>query len=1140
MNTKSAIWIALLGILIAVGTSFWGCGDTQRADSESQAPAARNAGATPAASPAPLAIDWKQEGPRIYGERHPDPVGAQLLVLYPNDKTGLRASWCPEISDTMNTLLANWVALGGRPMTTADPRNVERMVNRHKLPSTGVDDLPLSAALAVGRQMNSLFVVQLTTDRPDAASTRARARLVDVSAGTSAGEWTVSVDEPDATYETLYDVQVALAPDIAARICDMESSAALLAAVRARAAAADDVEKTEAALAEARELLLMPTQPRLHRALRLAGSVAEQYPATVEAWTLLTLGHAFLSGQFEGSQTPAWERERVRALTASATAYAISPDDPYARYARTCGINATGRVAQAMHMTRRFAEERPGDAITSASCAVMWMDPAIFPAEDASTSARDRAYLRLLRRELDAKLQAGGFQKLRDEVMQAEPFAPYHWLASGSSWNSDGRLGQARLAAAVTCVQGGLMGVSEALRVYERAGRHEEAGAIVAELAKVGFPQLQPTADARAAGAPLSEALQARLRRLTADQVAGAGREFMNIEPDSETGRVIALGCAEVAKARAIVVPAPGVRAAGMPVLLEGEAALDAGIRFAADGGAEIIRRIGVDWSVPELAEAAIAFFEKHLPHDLAVLDGITDNHRSGKFNNVLVDQYQGKIRAVNTGYLPMLRRNAGFAAGSTEDRRKVLESLLYHSPFHYTTLAFIAGQLEQIGDYATAARYHDLLAARYPLYLEARRDALKCRAKAEGRPLTADEANAMIASLVGDEESRERIAWRTCWDAGMVPECIAHLEKWMTMAEPTDYNTFALLARLHRLNGDRAKGDEALIRFLDTDPGSMEACEAWLAISFSKSARGDHDGAVAALRGAQAVDNWKGDVIMRNAFLLLRSGNHHEAAKEYMRADERYGGGGIGYAVLALMEIGEEAELLPKLEQALAKEWPKEDSFAAKAALLRRKGDNAAAAAAAEGWNRWMSGEPKAALMAARHYEVVGDLAKAEYWAEEAVRRTANKRWESAYYVAGLIAERQGKLGRARELAGIITARNPMNKEEHIILARLALRAGDADGALRELRTPLLLDMTDAHTAAAEAWLAKGDPQRAYDHAKIAMTDRSFDNWTAPVVMARVASALGKAEEAKVAADICRGFGPETEPARRVKELNL
>ena len=1140
MNTNTVIRLSLLGFLVALGATFWGCKETPAADSATQAAAPQGAAATPAASPGPLAVDWKKDGPRIYSERHPDPVGAQILVLYPNDKTGLRSSFCPEISDALNTLLANWVALGGHPMTTADPRHVERMVNRHKLPSTGVDDLPLDVAVAMGRQMNSLFVVQLTTDRPDASATRARARLVDVVGGASAGEWTVTVSEPNPTYETLLDVQVALAPDIAARICDMESSTALLASVRTRTATADDVEMTEAALAEARELLLMPTQPRLHRALRLAGSVAEQYPGTVEAWTLLTLGHAIFAGQFEQSETPAWVRQRVRALTASSTAYAINPDDPYARYALTCGIHATGRVAQAMHLARRFADERPEDAVTSASCAVLWMDPALFPADSPSATARDQAYLRILRRELDAKLQTYGFQKLRDEVLEAEPFAPFHWLASGTTWNHEGRLGEARMAAAVACVQGGLMGISEALRVYERAGNADAAEALVAELGKVGFPQLLPAPDAAPGSAPLSDAFQARLRKLTARQVAGAGREFMNIEPDSETGRLVALACAEVAKAREIVTSAPGVRAAGMPVLLEGEAALDAGIRFAADGGAETIKRIGVNWGVPEQAAAAAAFFEKLMPRDLAVLNGITENHRSGKFNNVLVDQYQGKIRAENTAYPPMLRRNARFATGSTEDKRKVIESLRYNSPFHYTTLSFIAGQLEQIGDFATAARYHDLLAANYPLYVDARRDALKCRAKAGGRPVTADEANALIASLAGDEESRERIAWLICWDAGMVPECLGHLEKWMEMAKPTDYNTFALLARLHRLNGDHAKGDETLMRFLRTDPGSMDACEAWLALSYSKSARGDHDGAVEALRGAQSVDNWKGDVIMRNAFLLLRSGKHREAAKEYMRSDERYEGSGIGYAVLALMEIDEEESLLPKLDQALAKEWPREGSFAAKTALLRKRGDNAGAAAAAEGWNRWMAAEPAAALMAARHHGIVGDLAKAEYWAEEAVKRTANKRWEGAYYFAGLIAERQGKLGRARELAGIIAARDPMNKEGSIILARLALRAGDVDGALRELRTPLLLDMPDAHTAAAEAWLAKGDPQRAYDHAKIAMTDRYFDNWTAPVVMARAASALGRTEEAKVAADICRSFGPDTEPARQIKELNL
>ena len=1132
MKTSQIVKFVVLVMLIAAAGMLWA--RKLQAPKNSVPPAIETAQGAPAATPA--VADWKKECAVIYDQRHPDPEGAELLVLYPDDQTGLQSLADIQMSDNFRMLVANWTALGGKPLTTAATENIRRMLSRRKAPRTGLDSLSIEQAADLGRGLGSQYVVQLSIDRNGTSETVARARVVDVKTNAALGEWSVSTSEPEPSYDALLDSQVALAPRVAAAICGVESGEALIAQIAARTASAADQPAEEATLAKARDLLTVSAQPRVHRAMRLAGDIVQKNPGNTEAWLLLAYGHNVLGSQFSETETPTKRREGRRAFVAASTAYLLAPETPYGRYAHTLSMAASGRVAQMLRTTEAYAKANPNDFITNASYANAWGKPELFPSAEAAVTPQDKAFREFFDQQITAQTTPQGWAKLDEEIIKRAQLAPFQWLATSRRVDEKGQIGTGRQMASSACVQGSLIALVEAMRVYERQGDKARVEALKSKLAKL---KISPATVADSS-TPLSDGLMTEFEGISSKQLADLGREFCGAQGGSFGGNLVTLACAEVEEARSLVAKKPGVRAAGNPVLLEDEAALEVGVRVMADAAARMIHDFGVMMGSAEAAVPAVEFFEKLLGDDVALIDGIAHYHHSGVFNNLKVDEYHGKVRALVTGYMPALRRMSNYADG-TDKRRQVMRDLRSMDPLGFNTLYYVGKRLEEGHDYEEAEKSYAIMAATFPRYDYARQRELECRAKAQRRLVTKEEADAFLASVsTPDKAERQLFAYEVYWKTGLIDETTSHLEAYIQEAKPEDRNSHWSLAQLYLLRGDKANVERAMMGYINQAPRGLQKVNAWMDLSGYFESLGDMPAAVKAAESGVAVNTGQGTQFSRPAYLKLRQGDALGAAALYMEGDRMYPGYQIGYALRALMEIDREDELMPQVEAALSKRSPQGDTFAAKAAALRKKGDIAGAEAAVMTYNGWMAHEPQAAINISNHYWNVGDLEKAALWAEHAVERSVKKERVAAYYHGGIMAARIGATARAKELAAVLRAQWPMEKSEEMILAEIAMQANDPDGALRELNYSLVANYTDALSIAARAHLAKGDPQTAYGFAKRAVDKHTWDDWQSPVALLQAASASGHPEDAQRAAEICRRLGPNSPAAAEVTKMKL
>lgn len=1087
-------------------------------------------------------IDWATNFRSIYVERTPDPIGAELLVLYPADRTGLKLDWNREMCDTLNVAVANWMAAAGRPVTTADPRNTAQMMTRRKTVNVRLENFPTTAAAEVGRHVGAGHVVQWMLDRTQTTETRLQARVVDVAGASAIAELSLTTPEPKATHDTVLDMQIMIAPAVAAHLLGHADADELLAALRARKPSVDESGPVRAALDEARELLLIPSQARVHRALRLATGVAFEHPGATEAWALAALAHAALASQFEKTKSYAWQDARIRAQVAASTAMALAPEDPSARIANVMALLANGRQARALVLARHYAAASPDDVLVRALAAAVSNHASAFPALPEDAAASVRHYHTMLRAWLD-NLQRDDMSKaLAEEVLKREAFAPGHLLVLADAAATEGDLGLDRIATAEACIQGAMMALVEAVRVYEIAGDTVRADELLAELKSRGFPDVQATTATARAPAPRSDALVSHIRRLRGSQFKALAREFINADPEADGGRLLSVAVAETHEAREVLAARPGVRPARSPIVLEGDPALDAAIRTAADGAAGTVVNIGLAWNVPEVAEPAIEFFEGLFPRDPALLYSV---HRylwsHGTFARR--SEYWGKVLAENPDYLPLRQDNVFSWHDTIEKQRTTINNMRALGPFDHETQRGGCQRLYEVGDHVAAASCYAGLAERYPLDFDSTAMALFCRAISENRRVTRDEAGALLATLPDDTKLRARVGRKVFADAACIPEAIEHTENWIALSESKDVDDYEDLARLYLLAGDRPKAEEALLRFTKKIPDSLATCMALITLSQVRGRHGDREGAWEALRGAGRVDSAHGGVMMRHAQLLYNEGSYADAAKAYLGLHERYGIGGLGMAARALVLVGREDTVMPLFDEVLSATVVYHDDFGGKAAIFRKRGDLRAALQVCEAYNESKPRHSEPALLLRHHFDLLGDAATASRWAEEALSRLANysdSKLREPRLAAGLQAARSGNADRARELAHVLEVRKPVEMNHGIILAEIALQAGDPDAALRELDGSLRLGLPLALSAAARAHMAKGDTEKAYEHAKRAFHERHFDDWRTALVMAQAAAATGRTDEARMAAHVCACFGPDTEPARRAAELQL
>lgn len=1063
-------------------------------------------------APPSAAATFRADRSTAWVPTYNDPQGVDIFTPLPNDATGLHGNWNAEISDCTRRLAQTWAAMGGKPFSSGKYWNNMAAVRRRGWISTSYKSFTVTSATQIASELKARKVLQIETIKGPSSSTLAHARLIDPAKGTVAAEWETTA--PGISYEALFDAEVELAAKIAATLCGVPDRDALVAKIRSTPISQADMERATRDSATARQLLASRAAVDVLNAARLAIDATQRAPACVDAWIAATMAFQSLAGQIAGSETQTWRDLMVRAMAAGEIAYALDPQDPFARFARGLGIAATGRYTQAMKLADAELAAHPQDPVAQAWRSVLYQNTVQFPASAPNGKAGEIIAILAPSNDLDAK------PDVRDNVykkwLEREPYSSGVWLEWGNDFRDRSQLGYQRMCHTAAAATGALLAMNEIVRQLEESGKTAEARQAANEaLTAIGAAECGSTTGT------LTQCFEERARAWCRDKGGYAAKEIWWKKEDVGF-KLLTLYSEWNNRIPTLLPDHPGIAPACSGIAFTPKEWIELTQRFALDGAAESVGDLGLGLGVDEALDIGNSL-EKLFPRDLAILNAITSYHYYAHFDNTKVDEYDRKIGAQDFLYGPRARRQAGWMRGDLAVRTRAYEELKYKSPFHYKTLSYIAESLEKIENYPAAADHYELLNTRYPMNYSCKLDALYCRAISEDRLIAEAEVAQLEVQLPKEYPTRDYLLARGYWCSGNANRALEFFTKVLADATGNDTNPNYRVAFLYKLQGNTTAAVEALDAYVKRDPSSLTTCEVLLEISRVYERAGDLQAARAAWERAASVDNWKYTVVARGAWLAYRFGNTSDALAEYKRNCDRYPGNtSSGDLAAALLATGDEEGALKACEDGLRLGNSERSSYAMKATIQRRRGDLDGAVKTLQAYNGRMIDDPKPAESLAAHYWIAGDMRQALDFAKAQLDRSGGGAVDSALELLGQMYVEAGELEPVDKIIRKLRARNPMDVTPDMLTARLALARGETSAAVVALARPLKIGGDDVWGLAAKVYLAAGDPAKSLEYARRARESRLLPGIECLMVEGEACKALGKIDEAKKAWTEC------------------
>jgi len=1071
----------------------------------------------------------------------PDLTETDLVTLPLSEGSSLLGSANFEIREASSRLIQALMNAGGRKVSCPETAPLYGALERMKLRPIGIKPAPEDQLAQMGKDLKARIVIQIETSRIE-GGTKATGVAVDTKSGETKGRWEVEVKPGWTNYDSLFDSQAALAPQIAAGLLGLSGPGAFQ-----RGDASDTVSEADrkAALAlaeQASALLNPPAMPRMMTALRLANRAIELDPRSVEAYLILALAGYRLADELAATETTAWREVMLRSYAAGETAAVIAPESPYAIYARALGALSLGRMSAGLKQARAAAEAPAASALSRAWANTFMMNWENVPQCPENASPFERNLFEYLRGRGALARDKKRPNSQLEQSLAADGFAPY----TISQWGEQADLNEKRIGHTACSIEGSLLTVLECVRLLEENGKGALAREIAGETRRM-IPLEEEAAAAAivsiaapdALAAPETAALDRHIRAWIARMGGAAAASSMwwregcfalQILRYAEKQRVRTL---DELKAATPLVRGPGGGFDFPPALW-----LEIAQRPALDGAAASFHDLAFGFGDNDLASGLGTRLLETFPRDLPLLEEWTLYHHTVAFDNSKVDHFMRRMREQDPFYLPMLRRNALFEPDMGK-RVKELEKLRCFAPFHYSTLWHIYFYLVSYGDYSEAARYAQILAASYPMDHRFKIDVLRFQAMAENRLIRVEEIEKVRAKIPSGASGYE-IKLAECYTNALELDKAASLYETVFASDPPqDMDSYSDAQWIQRLRGEPDKAIAIIEQYVRQDPHSLCTADLLQEIARIELCRGDLKAARVATNRALRIDSWKYTCIYMNARMLWLEGDRKQALSEFERITERYPGDNsysdLGWAQLAAGDI-EAARKSANLDRNNI--YP--DCVELRAVIERRLGNNEAAEETLNQYAARMSSDAKPQTLLARFFRKTGDYERAIAAAQRAAALSrSDTRYEATLELAFAYLQK-GDLELAEAEVKKLLIYSPVNLYFDLLMAQIALRRGKPQEAITALDRALKANDDDAFGILAQAELAQGQYQKALDHARKANAIRLNPNAEYLLAEGDAAQALGKSEEARAAWTRCREVeGPNTvlgrEAARRL-----
>lgn len=1074
-----------------------------------------------------------------------DFAASDLVVLPLVEESRLFGNLNFELRETSARLIPAYLFAGGRKVAVPESWPLYAALHRAGQTFSQMKHLDGNELAALGKKLKTKTILQVRT-RYENGRMSATADGIEVATRKALGPWEVSLPPGARTYESLFDVQCALAPIAAAGLLGLPGAESLLAPSGGPSPSIAEADRHAAqTLAETALAQIRPgTLPRFMKALRMANEALEKDPRCLDAWVTVALVSERLASKVMDTETQIWREMVMRALVAGEVAYALAPENPRARLARAYAWFATSRAAQGIQEGKRVLDKEDSHWVDCLWASIMTKQRERFPQLAPDASPIESALWNFISDRMEYLDPKAEKSEIIMRWLMADAMAPYYW----SAWGDLNQLNESRMGNTYCSILGSLLTIEEVVRQLERAGKSKEAARILDRLDTPLDFFKKVAADKRTddSRTPMTDALSKQSRAWAKDDGPRVLPKAMRWDPDQIGIQLFA--AAEQARKEALKVlgePIPLLRKPGSGLDLSPAHWIELAQRPALDG---------IAWSFGDLAwrfsdkKSALALGESALairPDDLALLEAHAFYYRSVNFDNTKVDHYQTRMFSLDHGYGPAVRRSASFKQGDQKTKIEAIEKIKYIYPFHFTSLKFIIDQLESLGESGRAADYARLMLTRYPNAHDYRFTELELRAAAQERLITAEEVERVAQAIPLDYPDRDYLMARMYRWANQPEKSLEYYTLYFNEHAPESITPYQHAAWLWRLLGRYDKAIETLEAYVRIDPSSLKTCSALVEISWIELWRGDLTAAIKACNRAAAIDNWKGEVISQMARMEWFVGNHDKALSHFSRSARRYEStysySLLGWAQLARGDVEGALRSAESAIQADVTEW----GFALKNAILLRQGKIAEAEEPLNAMNGRLIHDEAPQRLLALHHLRLGDTARAVGHAEDAFRRARTYNHERLLPVLCRAYIENRDFDKARTCARKFYATNPLRIQYDCLMGRIALAEGNASGVADALGRALRVGDPDAYGILARAELQLGNFQNAHDHAKRANFTRIPPETESLLTQADAALALGNATEAAELYKRCAELeGPATvlgkEVARKLQSLTV
>jgi tetratricopeptide (TPR) repeat protein len=1080
-------------------------------------------------------------GDSPWAGNYPDFAASDLVVLPLVEESRLLGNLNFELRETSARLIPAYLFVGGRKVTVPESWPLYAALHRAGQTFSQMKHLDSNELVALGKKLKTKTILQVRT-RYENGRMSATADGIEVATQKALGPWEVSLPPSARTYESLFDVQCALAPIAAAGLLGLPGAESLLAPSGGPSVAQADRHAAQT-LAETALAQIRPgTLPRFMKALRMANEAIEKDPRCLDAWVTVALVSERTASKVMDTETQIGREMVMRALVAGEVAHALAPENPRARLARAYAWFATGRIAQGIQEGKRVLDKEDSHWVDCLWATIMTKQRERFPQIPPAASPTESALWNFISDRMEYLDPKADKSEIIRRWLMADVMAPYYW----SAWGDLNQLNESRMGHTYCSILGSLLTIEEGVRQLERAGKSKEAARILDRLNTPLDFFKKVSADKRtdASRTPITDAFSEKSSAWAKDEGPRILPKAMRWEPDQIGIQLFA--AAEQARKEALKVlgePIPLLRKPGSGLDLSPAHWIELAQRPALDGIAwsfgDIAWRFSDKNSALALGESALAI----RPDDLALLEAHAFYYRSVNFDNSKVDHYQTRMFSLDHSYGPAVRRSATFKQGDQKTKIEAIEKIKYICPFHFTSLKFIIDQLESLGESGRAADYARLMLTRYPNAHDYRFTEIELRAAAQERLITAEEVERVAQAVPLDYPDRHYLMARMYRWANQPEKSLEFYTLYFDEHAPDSITSYQHAAWLWRLLGQYDKAIDTLEAYIRIDPSSLKTCSALVEISWIELWRGNLNAAIKACNRAAAIDDWKGEVISQMARMEWFVGNHDKALSHFARSARRYEStysySLLGWAQLAKGDVEGALRSAESAIKADVTEW----GFALKNAILLRQGKIAEAEEPLNAMNGRLIHDEAPQRLLALHHLRLGDTARAVSHAENAFLRARTYNHEKLLPVLCRTYIENRNFDKARICARKFHATNPLLVQYDCLMGRIALAEGNASGVADALGRALRVGDPDAYGILARAELQLGNFQNAYDHAKRANFTNIHPETEWLLTQADASLALGNTNEAAELYKRCAELeGPATvlgkEAARKLQSL--